>query len=102
MLVIHLVISVKSQKKSLQDKTLLEVYNQQLNYLKIKKTDRSFLVAAWVGARVELQRSSDGGELDNQGENSVHQKAGHTWQRLVTQWDTKPPDTDDRVTHARQ
>lgn len=61
MLVIHLVIWIKSQKKkSLQDKTLLEVYNQQLNYLKIKKTDRSFLVAAWVGTRVELQRSSDG------------------------------------------
>lgn len=60
MLVIHLVIWIKSQKKSLQDKTLLEVYNQQLNYLKIKKTDRSFLVAAWVGTRVEVQRSSDG------------------------------------------
>lgn len=101
MLVIHLVIWVKSQKKSLQDKTLLEVYNQQLNYLNIKKTDRSFLVAGWLGARVELQRSSDGGE-HNQGENSVHQKAVHTWQRLVTQWDIKPPDTDDRVTHARQ
>lgn len=47
MLVIHLVIWIKSQKKnSLQDKTLLEVYNQQLNYLKIKKTNRSLLVPA--------------------------------------------------------
>lgn len=101
MLVIHLVIWVKSQKKKrLQDKTLLKVYNQLLNYLKIKKTDRSFLVAAWVGAR-ELQRSSDGGE-HNQGENSANRKAIHRWQRLVTQWDTKPPNIDDRVTHVRQ